>query len=124
REDAVRLGPKRPPVAGGMRADGSGVLRVVATDGVEASVAAVAPGVRVEQHPVPGPATSLDLRAAGWAEALVLAAGAGALTGAGPGVLAADRGDGRAAVALRSPEGAEARAEVVLGDEPRVAVTV
>ena len=30
REDAVRLGPKRPPVAGGMAADGSGVLRVAA----------------------------------------------------------------------------------------------
>ncbi|MBN2623701.1 MAG: 2Fe-2S iron-sulfur cluster binding domain-containing protein, partial [Acidimicrobiales bacterium] len=43
REDAVRLGPKRPPVAGGMRADGSGVLRVVATPGVEDVVAAVAP---------------------------------------------------------------------------------
>ncbi len=28
REDVVRLGPKRPPVAGGVRPDGSGVLRV------------------------------------------------------------------------------------------------
>ena len=30
REDVVRLGPKRPPVAAGMRADGTGCLRVVA----------------------------------------------------------------------------------------------
>ncbi|HEX6419436.1 MAG TPA: 2Fe-2S iron-sulfur cluster-binding protein [Acidimicrobiales bacterium] len=124
REDAVRLGPKRPPVAGGMRTDGTGVLRVVATHGVEAAVAAVAPGLRIEQVRVPGPATSLDLRGAGWAEAMVLAAGAGAVTAGGPGVLAADRGDGRASVALRSPDGAEARAEVVLGDDPRVAVAV
>ena len=42
REDAVRRGPKRPPVAGGMHPDGTGVLRVVATDGVAAAVAAVA----------------------------------------------------------------------------------
>ena len=33
REDVVRLGPKRPPVAGGADADGTGVLRVVRTDG-------------------------------------------------------------------------------------------
>ncbi len=31
REDAVRLGPKRPPLAVGLRADGSGVVRVVRT---------------------------------------------------------------------------------------------
>jgi aerobic-type carbon monoxide dehydrogenase small subunit (CoxS/CutS family) len=116
REDAVRLGPKRPPVAGGMRPDGTGVLRVVSTPGVEAAVAAVAPGLRVEQVDVPGPPTSLDLRAAGWAEASVLAAAAG--------VLAVDRGDGRASVVLRSPDGAMARAEVALGAEPHVAVQV
>lgn len=176
REDAVRLGPKRPPLAGGMRSDGTGVVRVVATPGVEAAVAAVAPGLVVEQVTVPGPATSLALRAAGWAEALVLSAAAGVTIDAGtrtpggagtkagpvaaaqagtsdagttaeagaapasgqaagtgvgagapampPGVLAIDRGDGRAAVELRSPDGAVARAEVVLGDEPRVDVSV
>ncbi|MEO7837203.1 MAG: 2Fe-2S iron-sulfur cluster-binding protein, partial [Acidimicrobiales bacterium] len=45
REDAVRLGPKRPPVAGGMRHDGTGVLRVVRTPGVPEAIAAVAPGL-------------------------------------------------------------------------------
>jgi len=132
REDAVRMGPKRPPVAGGMRADGSGVLRVVATPGIGEVVARVAPRLHVEQGEVPGPATSLDLRAAGWAEALVLAAGAGAVLDEGadaPGVLAVEReagadGAGRGAVALRSPDGAVARAEVVTGDDPRVAVEV
>jgi aerobic-type carbon monoxide dehydrogenase small subunit (CoxS/CutS family) len=138
REDAVRLGPKRPPVAGGMRADGSGVLRVVVTHGIEEAVAAVAPGLRVEQVEVAGPPTSLDLRAAGWAEALVLAAGAGVVapTGHGdaagaagaaatsPGVLRVERGDGRASVTLRSPDGAVATAEVVLGAPARVAVEV
>ncbi|HEX6578963.1 MAG TPA: hypothetical protein VF082_11395, partial [Jiangellaceae bacterium] len=134
REDAVRLGPKRPPVAGAMRADGTGVLRVVATDGIEDAVAAVAPGLRVEQVAVAGPPTSLDLRAAGWAEALVLAAAAGAVAPAGdggagapgraPGVLRVERGDGRARVVLRSPDGAVATAEVVLGADARVAVEV
>lgn len=125
REDAVRLGPKRPPVAGGMRPDGTGVLRVVATPGVEAAVAAVAPGLTVEQHRVPGPATSVDLRAAGWAEALVLSAGAGVLAGDGAaGVLAVEREDARAAVVLRSPDGAVARAEVALTGDPRVNVRI
>ncbi len=126
REDAVRLGPKRPPVAGGMHADGTGVLRVASTPGVDAAVAAVAPGLAVEQVAVPGPATSLDLRAAGWAEALVLATGAGVTVadGGAPGVLAIDRGDGQATVTVRSPDGAVARAEVRLNPEPGVVVRV
>jgi xanthine dehydrogenase small subunit len=77
REDVARLGPKRPPVAAGIRADGSGVLRVVATAGIEEVVASVAPGLEVEQVVVPGPPTSTDIRGAGWAEALVLACSLG-----------------------------------------------
>ncbi len=81
REDVVRRGPKRPPVAGGVRADGSGVLRVGlsgdAVDGAEwdalaVAVAGLAPGLGLERVEVRGPATSLDLRAAVWAEAVVL----------------------------------------------------
>src|SRR5690606_21320122 len=113
RAGAVRTGPEHPPAAGGMRADGTGVLRVVATPGIGEVVARVAPRLHVEQVEVPGPATSLDLRAAGWAEALVLAAGAGAVLdeGAdGPGVLAVEReagaaGAGRGGVARRRPDG-------------------
>jgi aerobic-type carbon monoxide dehydrogenase small subunit (CoxS/CutS family) len=125
REDAVRLGAKRPPVAGGARRDGTGVLRVAATHGVEAAVAAVAPGLVIEPVVVPGPPTSLHPRAAGWAEATVLLAGAGALAADGrPGVVAAGGGPDHGDVTVRSPDGAVARAEVALGPDPRVAVTV
>ena len=109
REDAVRLGPKRPPIAAGVRSDGTGVVRVVRTTGIAAAIASVAPGLVVEEVDVAGPATSAELRAAGWAEALVLLAAA---SGA------------KAPVEVVSPDGAVATAEVVLGDEPRVVVTV
>ena len=81
REDVVRLGPKRPPVAGGAQPDGRGVLRVVRTPGIAAAIASVAPGLAVEEVDQPGPPTSSDLRAAGWAEALVLLAGARGASG-------------------------------------------
>ena len=83
REDVVRHGPKRPPVAAGINADGSGVLRVaVPLDGLPgdgwaravADVGSVAPGLVLEPVPLYGPAVSSDLRAAVWAEAAVLAA--------------------------------------------------
>ena len=75
REDVVRLGPKRPPVAAGLRLDGTGVLRVAATPGLAERIAALGCGLEVESVSVPGPATSAALRAAGWAEAAVLLAG-------------------------------------------------
>jgi aerobic-type carbon monoxide dehydrogenase small subunit (CoxS/CutS family) len=86
REDVVRLGPKRPPVAGGATTDGRGLLRVVATPGIEAAIAAVAPDLGVEPVTVPGPPTDADVRAAGWAEAVVLLGGARGSVGvvAGP----------------------------------------
>lgn len=80
REDVVRLGAKRPPVAGGARADGTGILRVVRTPGIAEAIASVAPGLMVEEVDVAGPPTSVRLRAAGWAEAAVLVAGARRLT--------------------------------------------
>ena len=98
REDSVRGGPKRPPVAGGMRADGTGIIRVVRTPGIVDAIAAVAPGLTVEEVDVAGPPTSTALRAAGWAEAVVLAAGA--------------RGSN---APVRSPDGGVAQAEVVDG---------
>lgn len=72
REDSVRLGPKRPPVAAGMRADGSGVIRVAATPGIAAAITAVAPGLVVEEVDVCGPPTSAAIRGAGWMETAVL----------------------------------------------------
>ena len=74
REDAVRLGPKRPPIAAGIRHDGTGVVRVVRTPGVAERLAAS--GLAVEEADVVGPPTSVALRGAGWAEAAVLQAGA------------------------------------------------
>ncbi len=76
REAVVQRGPKRPPVAGGALADGTGVLRVARTPGIAAAVASVAPDLVVEEIEVAGPSTSAALRAAGWAEASVLLAGA------------------------------------------------
>jgi aerobic-type carbon monoxide dehydrogenase small subunit (CoxS/CutS family) len=70
REDTVRLGPKRPPIAAGVRADGTGVVRVARTDGV------AFPGFEVEHVDVTGPRTSTAARAAGWAEAAILRAAA------------------------------------------------
>jgi xanthine dehydrogenase small subunit len=72
REDVVALGPKRPPLAAGLMADGSGVVRVVRTPGVAAAIRSILPLVDVEEIEVPGPPTSLAIRAAGWAEAAVL----------------------------------------------------
>ncbi len=76
REDTAAQGHKRPPVAGAMNADGNGILRVVNTPGIEEIVRQVAPGLTVEQISVPGPPTSSSVRGAGWAEAVVLTAGA------------------------------------------------
>ncbi len=82
REDVVRLGPKRPPVAAGMRADGSGIVRVVATPGIESAILAAASagdrgGGSIEVVAVEGvgPPTRASLRAAGWAEMAVLRSG-------------------------------------------------
>ena len=111
REDTARFGPKRPPVAGGMGADGTGVLRVVDGPGVDtdlvAAVAAVAPGLVVEPVSVPGPPVSAAVRAAGWAEAVALLAGA---TGR------FDR--------VRSPDGAEATAALDLDPDGRRVIRV
>ena len=74
REDSVRLGPKRPPVAAGVRRDGTGSVRVVRTPGIAAPFAAA--GFEVEEIDVTGPPTSAAVRGAGWVEAAVLAAGA------------------------------------------------
>jgi len=95
REDTVRLGPKRAPIAAGAGADGTGVVRVARTEGVAEAVRAFAPGLTVEEVDVAGPPTSSALRAAGWAEAHVLLSGATGTTRA-----------------VRSPSGAVAEAEV------------
>jgi hypothetical protein len=113
REDVVRLGPKRPPVAAGVRADGSGVMRVVRTPGIAAAIRSVAPGIEVEEVDVAGPPTSADLRGAGWVEAAVLlAAGLHASGGQSPGEW----------VEITAPSGGRARAR--LADDGTIAVEV
>jgi xanthine dehydrogenase small subunit len=78
REDVVRLGPKRPPMAAGIRLDGTGALRVARTPGSEPlepwveAFASVLPRVDVEIVEVPGPPVSPAIRGAGWTEAAVL----------------------------------------------------
>ena len=58
RREDVAGGAQAPSVAGGFRADGTGLMRVVRTPGIADAVAAVAPGVVVEEVDVPGPPTS------------------------------------------------------------------
>jgi xanthine dehydrogenase small subunit len=72
REDVVRLGPKRPPMAIGVRADGTGVMRVARTPGIAEIITATALGLTVEEVDVLGPPTSTALRGAGWAEASIV----------------------------------------------------
>ena len=131
REDVVRLGPKRPPIGAGLRADGTGMLRLARTrtrtrirtgtrpltstgtaDLVPAAVltglATLAPGLNIEEVEVPGPPVSPRIRAAGWAEGAVLLAAAAAIReGRVPsGQVAAGTAE------IESPAGAHARAEV------------
>ena len=120
REDVVRRGPKRPPLALALRPDGTGILRVATTQGsadlapLAARVGALCPGVHVEQVEVPGPPVAPELRGAGWAEALaarqVLEAPAAA------------PGTGQAHVAL--PGAGSADVEVHLGDGGRGRIQV
>jgi hypothetical protein len=86
REDVVRRGPKRPPMAIALRSDGSGVIRLghsgnedpdLAVAATRAGVAAAGldvGAITVETMTVPGPPTSVALRAACWAEVMVVAA--------------------------------------------------
>ena len=96
REDVVRRGPKRPPVAAGIRSDGTGTVRVARTRGVAAAIRSVASDLDVVEVDVVGPPTSIDLRGAGWVEAAVL------LASLQPGPR----------FTVRSPEGARASAAV------------
>jgi xanthine dehydrogenase small subunit len=68
REDVVRLGPKRPPMAIGVRADGTGVVHVARTPGIVEAITGVAPDLAVIEVDAIGPSTSAALRGAGWAE--------------------------------------------------------
>jgi xanthine dehydrogenase small subunit len=106
REDVVRYGPKRPPIAAGIKADGSGVITVARTPGIVEVIRAYAPSLEVVEVDVQGPPTSTALRGAGWAEAAVLLAS----LRSGP------------EWTVRSPSGATARARI--GEDGSVHVRV
>ncbi len=74
REDSVRMGSKRPPIAAGVRTDGSGELVVARTPGIADSIRSVAPELTVTEVDLSGPPTSTSIRGAGWVEAAVLVA--------------------------------------------------
>ncbi len=105
REDSVRRGPKRPPIAAGVDADGSGVVRVARTPGIADAIRSVAPDLLVEEVDLRGPPTSTAIRGAGWVEAVVL--------------LAAARGE---VGWVTSPSGGRASASV--GDDGSISVVV
>ena len=114
REDVVRRGPKRPPLAIALRADGTGTVRIGRTERsadlepLAAELRANNPGLEVELARVVGPPVSGDLRGAVWAELLAARAALGAAVGAPSGVA----GLGAAHVAV--PRAGSARVELDL----------
>jgi len=72
REDVVRRSPKRPPMALAVRSDGSGEVWVARTSGLVDFISDYAPKWLIHEIDVDGPATSVDVRAAGWAEVAVM----------------------------------------------------
>jgi xanthine dehydrogenase small subunit len=116
REDTVRIGPKRPPVAAGIRHDGTGVLRVVRTHGVAEVIMACAPGLDIEEVDVAGPPTSIAIRGAGWVEAAVLQAAVGGWNDG------ADHTTATGPTAVTAPNGA--RATATIDEDGAIDITV
>lgn len=106
REDTVRSGAKRPPLAAGLLADGTGQVIVARTPGIAAMIAAMLPAVEITEVDLAGPPTSAAVRAAGWAEASILAA-------------ALSSSDGT----ITSPEGATASASIAVDGTITVSVS-
>jgi xanthine dehydrogenase small subunit len=121
REDVVRHGPKRPPLALALRADGTGVVRVGTTRGsrdlahLAGRVEQMAPGVVVEEVEIAGPPVGPELRGAGWAEVL---AALHALPGRRPGA------DGGAENGMTNAFVSTGHADVTVPGGGRAAVTV
>ncbi len=109
REDVIRLGSKRPPVAIGVNPDGTGVARVARADGIGEAIASVAPGLTIEQVDLAGPPVSSRHRAAGWLEAYCALTAAGCDTPIG--------GSTGSWNEVHRPDGGWARCRVVADDE-------
>jgi aerobic-type carbon monoxide dehydrogenase small subunit (CoxS/CutS family) len=122
REDVVRRGPKRPPLALGLRPDGSGIVRVGHSPGsadlgpLLSRLHECAPGVEVDVVQVAGPPVAPDLRGAGWAEVLAARHALGAVAS----------GPGTARVHVVLPWGGSASVELdsTAGSRGRLAVDV
>jgi xanthine dehydrogenase small subunit len=123
REDVVRYGPKRPPLALALRPDGSGVVRIGRTPGspdlreLGERLRLVAPDVVVEEVDIAGPSVAPELRGAVWVEVLAarLALGGRRAAGAGQGTGSAEvtaPGGGRAAVRVHTGPGVSGRGTV------------
>jgi aerobic-type carbon monoxide dehydrogenase small subunit (CoxS/CutS family) len=116
REDVVRRGPKRPPLAIALRPDGSGVVRLGRSagspdlSGLVSRLRILAPSIEIEEVPVIGPTVSPDLRGAGWAEvvAALAALRAPAATASGRATVSVP-GAGRATVEVELGEGGRGR---------------
>jgi xanthine dehydrogenase small subunit len=123
REDVVRRGPKRPPLAVALRPDGTGLVRVGRTERsaplepLVARVRTCCPGVVVEIVDIAGPPVSSDLRGAGWAEVLAARAVLEAPT-------ARDRTGGRGEARVDVPGAGTARVELHVGGGSRGRVEV
>jgi len=106
REDVVRHGAKRPPLALGVAADGTGHVRVVRTPGIADAIRSVAPDWTVEEVDVAGPPTSSSVRAAGWGEVLAVRA---AMAPAADGTCQVTTPDGARASVRLDADGAHVR---------------
>ncbi len=108
REDVIRLGSKRPPMAMGVNPDGTGIARVARADGIAEAIASVAPGLIIEQVDLAGPPVSSRHRAAGWLEAYCALIAAGCDTPIG--------GSSGGWSEVHQPGGGWARCRVVAGE--------
>ncbi len=108
REDVVRRGPKRPPLAVGVDSHGRGVLRIASGPGVAGTAARVASDLGldldIEVVDIPGPPVSTSVRAAVWAELVMVSA---ALSTPGSAVTEVTHPEGGGARVWLKPEGRE-----------------
>jgi xanthine dehydrogenase small subunit len=121
REDCVRLGPKRPPIAATALLDGDRVVVAGTTAGDPRWYDAPTPyrtavDATWTHRALVGPAVSDALRGVGWAETAVLVEGALAQAGADRAALVADARAGAALLdtCVRAPSDALAGARVAL----------
>ncbi|MEI8049877.1 MAG: 2Fe-2S iron-sulfur cluster-binding protein [Actinomycetes bacterium] len=106
REEVVRRGAKRPPLALALRANRTGILRVAVTPGsdplddLRETVEAIAPGLVIEFVEIPGPRVGSTHRGAIVAEVLAALAVLGATGASGEALTVESPSGGRATVSI------------------------